>query len=316
MSEVFIQRYSPKSISEFNIDNAQIFSNKNINILISGPRGSGKTSLLMMFIKTNLGEDVNLYAHEDILFLNNMKDQGIQYCRTHIKMFCQRPSKKPKIIAIDDIDEFSDVSQQVICNSLYKFTHDVVCLATCNNTLKVFDGLKSRMIYVALSPPTYELLRKLCLIVIEEEQLNLDKMDNCLVQTIVESANKSYKVLLNTLQKIQIYREKVSMDNVAELITAINFKIFDTYFDLACSGDLQGAINVLVDISQSGISVIDILFEVFAYVKDTNNMLDNKTKFVAIKLISKYITIFNYHHEDMIELAFFTNDLMIEISKV
>ena len=45
----------------------------------------------------------------DILIINSLKEQGIQYYRSEVKTFCQTrcsiPNKK-KIIVLDDIDNY------------------------------------------------------------------------------------------------------------------------------------------------------------------------------------------------------------------
>ena len=118
-----------------------------------------------------------------------------------------------------------------------------------------------------------------------------------------------YKTLLNTLQKIKIYNSKIDKDNIYELITSINFKNFNLYIQNIKQSKLLDAINILDDISNSGVSVIDILFEFFYYIKNENTNIDDMVKYNIIQIISRYIIIFNNVHEDNIELAFFTNDL-------
>ena len=57
------------------------------------------------------------------------------------------------------------------------------------------------------------------------------------------------------------------------------------------------------------IPVMDILDNYFLYIKNTI-LLDEKEKYKIIHLISRYITIFHNIHEDVIELALFTNNVI------
>ena len=88
-----------------------IYEMKSINIIINGTPGSGKTSILNMIIRNYYGVDYNKHTRDNnILYINNSKDQGINYFRTDVKTFCQTPcsvNKKKKIIAIDDIDNLN-----------------------------------------------------------------------------------------------------------------------------------------------------------------------------------------------------------------
>ncbi len=55
--------------------------------------------------------------------------------------------------------------------------------------------------------------------------------------------------------------------------------------------------------------MIDILDNFFIFVK-TTELLDEEEKYRIIPYICKYITIFHNVHEDEIELALFTNNIM------
>jgi hypothetical protein len=61
-----------------------------------------------------------------------------------------------------------------------------------------------------------------------------------------------------------------------------------------------------------GYSVIDILDHLYNHIKESAELNENE-KYEIIPLLCKYITIFNKIHEDHIELAIFTNDLIKRI---
>jgi len=309
MVDCFLNKYAPMVFQDFSLDNYNILNNCDVNILINGTYSTGKTTLLFKFIQNYFITSTNIYDDPNILFINNLKDQGIQFCRNNVKTFCQTASSilnKKKIIAIDDIDEFSDVSQQVIANCLNKYGNNVICIASCINTLKVFNGLKSRMIFITIYSPTYDKLLDLTNNIITNENIDID---SDLIPLLIHSSNSSYKILLNTLQKIKIFNSKVDKHNIYELITSINFKNFNLYVQHIQNSNLIKAIDILDNISNSGVSVIDILFEFFYFIKNSNTDLDDMLKYNIIQIISKYIIIFNNLHEDSIELSFFTNEL-------
>ena len=54
---------------------------------------------------------------------------------------------------------------------------------------------------------------------------------------------------------------------------------------------------------------MDILDSYFTFIKITN-ILDENIKYKVIKLILKYIALFHTLHENDIELALFTNELL------
>ena len=162
------------------------------------------------------------------------------------------------------------------------------------------------MIFITIYSPTYDKLLNITNNIITNENIDID---SDLIPLLIHSSNSSYKILLNTLQKIKIFNSKVDKNNIYELITSINFKNFNLYIQHIQNSNLIKAIDILDNISNSGVSVIDILFEFFYFIKNSNTDLDDMLKYNIIQIISKYIIIFNNLHEDAIELSFFTNEL-------
>ena len=65
----------------------------NLNILLIGNSGSGKTSL----IEATIREYYNLdhIPHNNVMIINNLKEQGITYYRNEVKTFSQSRSNIP-----------------------------------------------------------------------------------------------------------------------------------------------------------------------------------------------------------------------------
>ena len=92
---LFIYKYQPLYFDDFGIDNEVITMLKtlilidNLNILIIGDMASGKTSLLNAIIKEYYRDYNEKDYSENVLFINTLKDQGINYYRSDVKTFCQ-----------------------------------------------------------------------------------------------------------------------------------------------------------------------------------------------------------------------------------
>ena len=142
MKQPFIYRYRPEYLKDFEIDTKLIkllytFINiDNLNLLLVGDSGSGKTSLINCIIKEYYLDN---YDAMNILIINSLKDQGISYYRYEVKVFCQTicsiPNKK-KIIVLDDVDTINDQSQQVFRNCIDKYSNNVHFIASCSNAQK------------------------------------------------------------------------------------------------------------------------------------------------------------------------------------
>jgi len=145
--------------------------------------------------------------------------------------------------------------------------------------------------------------------IIERENIRIDEESK---EYILRISNDSLRVLINYLEKIYIYGEPVTIDICKNICSNISIQRFEVYIEALKTRELQRAIQVLYEIHDQGYSVIDILDYLFSFIK-TTNLLEQETKYKIIQYLCKYITIFNKIHEDVIELAFFSNNLFNEI---
>jgi hypothetical protein len=106
-----------------------------------------------------------------------------------------------------------------------------------------------------------------------------------------------------------IIGEPVELEDCKRLCTTLNFEKFEEYILELRGGNLDNAIKILYHTHDYGYSVIDILDYFFTFVKMTN-VMNEEEKYRVIPFLCKYITIFHNLHEDVIELALFTNSLL------
>ena len=312
MNVPFMYKYKPLFFKDFEMDpeitnilNTMISMN-NLNILFIGDSGSGKTCLINAIMREYYG---NISYSDDVMTINSLKEQGIQYYRTDVKTFCQTrcsiPGKK-KIVVLDDIDNINEQSQQVFRNCIDKYNNNLHFISSCSNVQKVIDTLQSRMIIIKLKPLTISNLDNILQKVKTLENIELDKNTDQFVLTV---ANGSIRILLNYLEKFKILNEPITFDLVNRVCTNISFAIFEKYTSAILQVDLKEAVSIFYDLFDKGYSVMDIYDNYFLYVK-TTDLFSETQKYEIIKLLCKYITVFHNIHEDEIELALFTNNLV------
>lgn len=315
MDTPFIYKYQPKTIKDFYINNDllnilnNLISINNLNILLIGNYGSGKTSLIKVIINTYYDNNVN---DDDILNINTIKEPGITYYRTNVKNFCQTKCSikgKKKFLILDDIDIVNEQSQQVFRNYIDKYSNNINFIASCNNLQKVIKTLQSRLITTVLNNLENKFLLKILQNICCKENIIIN---NDIKNFLVENSNNSIVTIINNLEKIKLLtnsNDNFTIESISEICNNISFETMKTYLELCKKKDLQNSINLLYDIYDKGYSVIDILNVLFIYVK-SSNLLNENEKYNTITLISKYITIFYNLHEDEIELAIFTNNML------
>jgi len=102
---------------------------------------------------------------------------------------------------------------------------------------------------------------------------------------------------------------EINLEQCKKICANISHQQFENYVEKVKQKKLTEAIDILYSIHDYGYSVIDILDYFFAFIK-TTHLLDEDTKYKYIPFLCKYITVFHNVHEDGIELALFTNNLI------
>ena len=319
MSEIhqtFIMKYKPYFIDDFGLEPQLLTILKtlleldSLNLLLIGDSSVGKTNLLYALIREYYGlGKCDPFPENNILFINNLKEQGIQYFRNEMKTFCQSRSAihgKKKLVIIDDIDNINEQSQQVFRNYIDKYNNNINFISVCTNIQKVIESLQSRIIIVKLKPLSRQQIQYIMNKIILNENLIIDEESK---EYLLVMANHSIRVVLNYLEKICILGKPIDIELCRKICSNISFQHFDEYCDYLKEGKLNNAISTLSNIYDYGYSVTDILDYFFTFVKTTNK-LDEETKYKIIPFLCKYITIFHNLHEDSIELALFTNNLL------
>jgi DNA polymerase III delta prime subunit len=316
LTNTFIAKYKPYFIDDFMLNPSILQTIKiliatdNLNTLFVGNPSSGKTSLLFAIIREYYQLDRHApFPENNILFVNNLKEQGIQYFRTEMKTFCQSHSAiygKKKLVIIDDIDNINEQSQQVFRNYIDKHKKNVHFISVCTNIQKVIESIQSRTHIIKLSTTTNEHVNQVMLRIIKNE--NIDITDDA-KKYIISMSQSSIRNMINYIEKIYIYGKHVDLETCKNICSNISFQKFEMYVENIKNKQLREAIDILYDIHDYGYSVIDILDFFFIFIKQTD-IIDENIKYRLIPYICKYITVFHDIHEDPIELALFTNNLI------
>jgi replication factor C small subunit len=312
---LFINKYQPLYFKDFEIDDEMVqilrtfIDINDLNILFIGGMGSGKTAILNALIKEYYSGYSQKQYSENVLQINNLKEQGINYYRNDVKTFCQTCSVikgKKKIVVLDDIDFINEQSQQVFRNCIDKFSHNVHFISSCSNIQKVIESLQSRFTIIKIKPLQRENLKKIMNKITSAENIEISEDAE---DFILDICVNTVKILINYLEKFKLLNEPVTIELANNVCTNISFFSFHKYTEYLKSKNLAEALNLIYEICDKGYSVMDILDNYFLFIK-TTNILTEDEKYIILPFICKYITIFYNIHEDEIELSLFTNNLI------
>ena len=336
--KLFIYKYQPFYFQDFEIDPDTVallntfISMNHLNLLFVGNAGSGKTSLMNALVAKYYNTDVKgtnekgmnekgmnekgtayhvqpKHYFENVLHINSLKEQGVNFYRNEVKTFCQTRSiipNKKKIVILDDIDMINEQSQQVFRNCIDKYSGNVHFISSCSDTQKVIESMQSRLVIIKINSFTRENLKMILTKIKMNEQIIIEEDAEEFVLSICDN---TVKTLINYMEKFKLLDEIITLPIAMNVCTNISFLEFEKYTEKIKAKCLKDAIKILYDIYDKGYSVMDILDNYSLFVKMTDTLNEND-KYAIISCICKYIAIFHNTHEESIELTLFTNNII------
>jgi DNA polymerase III delta prime subunit len=176
-----------------------------LNILFIGNACSGKTILLYTMIHEYYHiEPGQSIPENNILYINNLKEQGVEYFRNDLKTFSQSHSMvfgKKKMVIIDDIDTIPEQNQHVLRNYMDKYRHNVHFISVCSNIQKVIESIQSRVHIIRIEPSNREQMEELYHNIAVKENLSIDPKGK---EVLLSYCRHSIRALINHMEKIWI----------------------------------------------------------------------------------------------------------------
>lgn len=161
------------------------------NIILSGPRGLGKTTAAKLIVQ-------NIDC--DWLYINASSENGIDTIREKVTSFASSATFKPvKIIILDEADFLTSLSQAALRNIIETYSLTTRFIFTCNYFERISDPIQSRLERYELAPPTKQELAQKCKEILDIENIKYD------VQDIVDLVKLTYPDIRQTIIKLQSF---------------------------------------------------------------------------------------------------------------
>lgn len=309
----FLRLYKPKKIDDFNIEPIykeviDIYKkDNNLRFIINGNNSVGKTTLIKVILEEYYNKNFS-ELKDDIIYINYIKDQGINYYRNDLKQFCQinnfKKEKKNTII-IDDLDLINLNSQQIVKTYITNYKN-INFIFSCNNINKIDTNILYLLENIYIKPNDIDFINKVLDKILENEKIFFENIET--KHFFINLSNLLITNVLNNLNKIKIiYGDNVIITKqiLEKDLLYIYTNDLNDYIDYCKNKKYNEAINILLNIYNAGYSIIDILDEFNCFIKN-NKALSEKHIFEILKLLCKYINIFSNVNDNILELYFLT----------
>lgn len=149
--ELWLEKYRPKRFEEVcgnrgSVESLQAHADKGTfpHLLLSGPPGCGKTTVVHCLARVHLGQ----FYTDGCIELNASDDRGIDVVREKIKGFAQQkvtlPEGKFKIIILDEADSMTTAAQQAMRRTMELYSQSTRFALACNISSKIIEPIQSR----------------------------------------------------------------------------------------------------------------------------------------------------------------------------
>lgn len=250
-------KYSPESVSDFSFNNeifsqlAHIASYEDIpHIIISGPSGGGKKTLLKFFLRELYDESVdNLQKNEYTIAGSSSKKQVeimqsdhhivieptntnhdkyilqdiIRKYTTHKQFDIFKTNRKFKTIVIYNLENLSGNSQAALRRTMEKYAKICRFVMICNNLSKIFDPLKSRCRVFCVPLPSDREISRIITKICNDENIPISKKKT---QFLLDASDGNLKKAIWMINsKLIIDQMTITLDEVFTAVVNLIMRV-------------------------------------------------------------------------------------------
>ena len=241
--ELWETKYRPKSVDEYIFQNEKhreliekfIADGYIPHLLLSGHRGTGKTSLVNV-LKNELEID-----DMDYLVINASDENNVDTIRNKIKNFISTFAiSKFKLVFLDEADWLTNNAQAALRHMMEEYAENARFVLSCNRGHKIMDELKSRCLEISFKRMSKDdMLERLAVILSTEKIKATVDILNEIVDVAFPDMRKAVQLLQNNV-KDGVLQPPSDFEPVMEanvkLVGALERKDFNEIREIVSTG--------------------------------------------------------------------------------
>eukprot|EP00746_Dinoflagellata_sp_MGD_P165060 gnl/MRDRNA2_/MRDRNA2_94122_c0_seq1.p1 gnl/MRDRNA2_/MRDRNA2_94122_c0~~gnl/MRDRNA2_/MRDRNA2_94122_c0_seq1.p1 ORF type:complete len:380 (+),score=72.31 gnl/MRDRNA2_/MRDRNA2_94122_c0_seq1:75-1142(+) len=215
----WVEKYRPQNLAEMSghediIRTIQRMMDKNQlpHMLLHGPAGTGKTSMVLALAKTMYKNKFQSMTLE----LNASDARGIDVVRDQIKTFVSvkqlfSSSNQPKLVILDEADNMTSAAQFALRRMIEQYASNARFCLICNYSSKIIPALQSRCTKLRFAPLPESFIEERIKFIANSEGL---KLQDDGAKALVSVSKGDMRRVLNIMQTTSMAHEIVDAASV------------------------------------------------------------------------------------------------------
>ena len=252
------------------------------HLLLCGPSGTGKTSIINACAKELYGDNINMM----ILNINASEERGIEIIRNKVKDFVMTKTIFDncvdfKLVILDEADAMTNSAQGMLRRMIEDFTQNARFCLICNKLKNIDPAIQSRCVLIRFgqlkNQDVFNKIEHIC----KEEKIKYEPKG---LELIIKISKGDMRKVLNNLQSVYMGYKIITYENVSQCLGYPHENDIKNIYKILNTNNLQNAYDKIYKIIfDNQYLLLDIINDIHSIlISDLNN---NKIKIDKFKHI-------------------------------